>query len=94
MSLTGCFLGIFGAPGEIRTPDPLVRSQVLYPTELRAREPGIMRMPHGAVNLAVALADVGDPLVLHGPLEWPFDTIISSQKRDTLSRATPHGGRR
>ena len=26
-----------GAPGEIRTPDPLVRSQVLYPTELRAR---------------------------------------------------------
>ena len=28
----------YGAPGEIRTPDPLVRSQVLYPTELRARE--------------------------------------------------------
>ena len=27
-----------GAPGEIRTPDRLVRSQVLYPTELRARE--------------------------------------------------------
>ena len=27
----------FGAPGEIRTPDPLVRSQVLYPAELRAR---------------------------------------------------------
>ncbi len=25
-----------GAPGAIRTPDPLVRSQVLYPTELRA----------------------------------------------------------
>ena len=25
------------APGEIRTPDPLVRSQILYPTELRAR---------------------------------------------------------
>ena len=25
-----------GAPGEIRTPDTLVRSQVLYPTELRA----------------------------------------------------------
>ena len=29
---------LIGAPGEIRTPDPLVRSQVLYPTELRARE--------------------------------------------------------
>ncbi len=23
-----------GAPGRIRTPDPLIRSQVLYPTEL------------------------------------------------------------
>ena len=28
---------LFGAPGEIRTPDLLVRSQTLYPTELRAR---------------------------------------------------------
>ena len=28
---------VCGAPGEIRTPDRLVRSQVLYPTELRAR---------------------------------------------------------
>src|ERR1700720_1965848 len=27
----------FGAPGEIRTPGLLVRSQALYPTELRAR---------------------------------------------------------
>ena len=27
---------INGALGEIRTPDPLVRSQVLYPAELRA----------------------------------------------------------
>jgi hypothetical protein len=26
------------APGEIRTPDPQVRSLMLYPTELRARE--------------------------------------------------------
>ena len=24
----------FGAPGKIRTPDPLIRSQVLYPAEL------------------------------------------------------------
>jgi hypothetical protein len=28
---------LFGTPEEIRTPDPLVRSQVLYPAELRAR---------------------------------------------------------
>ena len=27
---------MLGAPGMIRTHDPLVRSQVLYPTELRA----------------------------------------------------------
>ena len=26
-----------GGPGAIRTPDPFVRSEVLYPTELRAR---------------------------------------------------------
>ncbi len=30
-------LDLYGAPGEIRTPDPLVRSQILYPTELRAQ---------------------------------------------------------
>ena len=28
---------IFGAPGEIRTPDLLLRRQSLYPAELRAR---------------------------------------------------------
>ena len=28
---------IDGAPGMIRTCDPLIRSQVLYPTELRVR---------------------------------------------------------
>src|SRR6185312_10379121 len=32
---------ILGAPGEIRTPDPLVRSQMLYPAELRARGEGV-----------------------------------------------------
>src|SRR5688572_6014347 len=31
---------IYGAPGRIRTHDPLVRSQVLYPTELRALKLG------------------------------------------------------
>jgi hypothetical protein len=28
---------ISGAPGETRTPDPLLRRQTLFPTELRAR---------------------------------------------------------
>ena len=31
------FMNSAGAPGRIRTRDPLVRSQVLYPTELRAQ---------------------------------------------------------
>lgn len=30
-------LAFSGAPGEIRTPDLLVRSQTLYPTELQVR---------------------------------------------------------
>ena len=30
--------GFSNAPGEIRTPDPLIRSQMLYPAELRAHE--------------------------------------------------------
>ena len=41
----GSFLSFpfeFGAPGRIRTRDPLVRSQVLYPTELPARRNVIM----------------------------------------------------
>jgi hypothetical protein len=32
----------YGAPGGTRTPDPLVRSQVLYPAELRALVGGII----------------------------------------------------
>ena len=33
------FSGRNGAPEEIRTPDPQIRSLVLYPAELRARMP-------------------------------------------------------
>ena len=44
-----------GAPGEIRTPDLLVRSQALYPTELRAQlqnqTPAIPRNPEIALGL-------------------------------------------
>ena len=31
-----CPLNIFGVPGGIRTPGPLLRRQLLYPTELQA----------------------------------------------------------
>ena len=33
----------FGAPGEIRTPNPQIRSLVLYPVELRAQWPVVVR---------------------------------------------------
>jgi hypothetical protein len=33
----GFYWGFIGAPGPIRTADLLVRSQTLYPTELRAQ---------------------------------------------------------
>jgi hypothetical protein len=33
------YQGKNGAPEEIRTPDPQIRSLVLYPAELRARMP-------------------------------------------------------
>ena len=31
---------VSGGPRRIRTPDPLIRSQVLYPAELSVREAG------------------------------------------------------
>lgn len=37
------FHGFTGAPEEIRTPDPQIRSLVLYPAELRARETAFVR---------------------------------------------------
>ena len=33
--------GAYGAPGRIRTPDPLIRSQVLYPAELSVHCGGV-----------------------------------------------------
>ena len=36
---TRCVKVESGAPGKIRTPDPLIRSQVLYPAELPVRVP-------------------------------------------------------
>ncbi len=40
--------GNYGAPGEIRTPDLLLRRQSLYPSELRAH-PGVFSL-HGEVT--------------------------------------------
>ncbi len=41
----------FGAPGEIRTPDLVVRSHALYPTELRARRAVVYPQPHFLVRV-------------------------------------------
>ena len=43
-----------GAPGEIRTPDQLVRSQLLYPTELRVRERTVPKRQNTLKHLARA----------------------------------------
>ena len=45
------FFMCLGAPGAIRTPDPLVRSQVLYPTELRARCQKNKNQPVGRLSI-------------------------------------------
>lgn len=39
-----------GAPGEIRTPDNLLRRQMLYPTELQAPVLGLRSKPKYPVN--------------------------------------------
>jgi hypothetical protein len=54
-----------GAPGEIRTPDPQIRSLVLYPAELRVR---------GAQNLGMAVAlgkfEMGHGAARNGRSTW------------------------
>ena len=47
-----------GAPGEIRTPDQLVRSQLLYPAELRA---------HNSYYMCISTRE--SLIVLHKPYE-------------------------
>jgi hypothetical protein len=41
-----------GAPGRIRTSDPLVRSQMLYPAELRARDDVKMSLAKNSESFA------------------------------------------
>ncbi len=58
-----------GAPGEIRTPDPLVRSQVLYPAELRA---------HRYLKLYIFTSIQKIALRAIGTLENVFPTLSTS----------------
>ena len=48
--MAGFSEGLIGAPGRIRTADQLVRSQLLYPTELRARCFGSYTRKFGVIN--------------------------------------------
>ena len=75
----------FGAPGEIRTPDPQVRSLVLYPTELRARaRSASMTMPTMIVKTNVWLARTPRRVRwCHCPL-----TMIAPGRSLAVSRAT------
>jgi hypothetical protein len=66
------------APGEIRTPDLLVRSQALYPTELRAQ--GARILPH---QLLITI-----PATLGGRLATIRPTIPLKQLHAEI-RATP-----
>ena len=49
--------GFSGAPGAIRTPDPLVRSQILYPTELRVRIAACFECCESRIWIIVSFAD-------------------------------------
>src|SRR5947209_2869012 len=44
-----------GAPEEIRTPDPQIRSLVLYPAELRARVARAGKAPENSGSAAIAI---------------------------------------
>jgi Phage integrase family len=57
----GQVIELNGAPGEIRTPDLLVRSQALYPTELRAHLSKIIGGGEGGIRTL-------DGLLTHTPL--------------------------
>src|SRR3974377_2395326 len=64
--------GVSGAPGETRTPDPLLRRQTLYPAELRARRrPFHDGRPPGRPLSGFALAAGPGP----GDLPWGPDSI-------------------
>ena len=65
-----------GAPGRIRTSDRLVRSQVLYPAELRARFEGA----HYA-----ELVDACQAIFLHSHLYSKVDKPLAPQTSNTTS---------
>ncbi len=66
---------VSGAPGEIRTPDPLVRSQMLYPAELRARAAILPKFAGGAAECVACSPGCGTS-------DWP-----QNEAQETMRRA-------
>ena len=68
--------GVSGAPGEIRTPDPLLRRQTLYPTELRA------------LRVSPSILTTYRPL--NSPFLWLGPTVVkTSYKRGGQEKDIP-----
>jgi hypothetical protein len=60
--------GVSGAPGEARTPDPLLRRQTLYPAELRAHSWLL-------VDSTKVATPIRQPIV---PKSWSFGSTWSN----------------
>src|ERR1700679_2531752 len=89
-----CFLWVeSGAPGGIRTPDPLVRSQMLYPAELRARAAILSKFAGGAawcgVSVALNLRNCDGAVRIRGYRE---NRCYAENKTWVRQRGTPGDG--
>ena len=74
----------YGAPGEIRTPGLLVRSQALYPTELRAQ--GARILPQRlTITIPKTRMEIGQPSHEISNLHEMRNRAI---RQSRLSRAT------
>src|SRR5690554_2371972 len=81
---------LIGAPGKIRTPDLLVRSQTLYPTELRARgSPSWTRTSDPVINshLLYQLSYRGIRLSTWGGILMTYRVCVNSHRQKACSNA-------
>src|SRR5713101_7649539 len=94
----GVSKGVGGAPGETRTPDPLLRRQTLYPTELRAHGFELIQFTAFFVPIATGTSQQRGSLCLFlGPclnawmtITWPSLSLSAmSQRRDLSSYREP-----
>ena len=77
---------LYGAPGEIRTPDLLVRSQTLYPTELRAQK----TVPTSILTIPAEQASPGQRELWRRERDsnprWAFDPYALSRGAPSTTR--------